>query len=1208
MRLSSAEEASFVRNKKATLLAHVALREFPQRWPNFVDECLMLRGISSQGDASFELGLLALAELAEDCADGDYNGRLPAKRRTDVLKALNTTAPAVVGHLFPFAQRSYELKRQAATATAQVGNRRLVAALRCLRHFATWVSWDSEAMQLAAVVDPIEFCSYFAANGDLALDFSNEVSLAALLALKSLASSTHLDLDAALRTARSVPTLCRQLYKKGCADFVNFPTPRWGIVVADLWSALASTVGDIFRELCTRFRSLGTFTESHKSVDEAITALPFAMVDVLEASASRKAAEHLLPAFREAARLAAGGKLGGPNSRATATVRELTPRLFLAYVRVACRCRASDDDAPDTMQKTLEGRTYEREFVDDDEYANHFANIRAGMAQLISALVDLDARAVATTCGEKLTSLLTAATTNDANDVGENDDAGWEIMGYAFVVERVVEESLRLRDEHYTKKTNSPVAEAVLADLDGRSLARVLEWRPPEASYDRAYQRLMLLDALRGVLQRASQERLCGVLRELFGYLAFNAPNTPKRHLFKVRRRAAQTLSHAAEMAPRTLVGQFDKLRDGASNIIRSRLLCDIGSQHLCEALVLASNACEDVGKRRALLEAVVMTPLNDLASTSVRNVLESPHGLLDALGVLRPDSSIVDVQTAVGPAPEDIFCGIAVNTLRRSLGLLLGVARRASVCALANTKVMCAAPVKPTGGLQILAADDASAAVLFRTIGPSITTTRTLHALWAPPVSAALRTDPVGRLALAPTLDEIRCKIDPAASGAGGILPRSRSDSAGYLKKPDPPLGHTAPPRESVAAKWACMLNELRSSIYQIARLWIDSRCAFCNDSSQTTASLFSACGLVQSEDATFLETMEHRHVSSLLKHILEPLVLRCPPSLYPTHLAPVLQRVVMHVEARLALSWDKSNTSETAAFYRSSGLAMVAFDDTSQLLMAEAMRRDLSRQYLEVLQVAFALKGELAAPVSLALKAFDKRHKLRAGDDGENGARIQAAQDRRAAHVGAMRECLLPKGRGTDETIAPLIRTVVRSIRSWADVPTCRCAVKIAETVIQRYYSDMSYWPALALLFEEALGALVSEPPWLANAGCEYDMLSLCRASYVALVLSSSPDRVGGKNFSLPPHHEGPRRTLLSLPGISIAAIQHLEINLRTINAHKDQKNVFHELVVIALNAKEKRSAASPHQCKNEENPTADASALREKVSTISNLPPSL
>jgi len=67
MRLSSAEEASFVRNKKATLLAHVALREFPQRWPNFVDECLMLRGISSQGDASFELGLLALAELAEDC-------------------------------------------------------------------------------------------------------------------------------------------------------------------------------------------------------------------------------------------------------------------------------------------------------------------------------------------------------------------------------------------------------------------------------------------------------------------------------------------------------------------------------------------------------------------------------------------------------------------------------------------------------------------------------------------------------------------------------------------------------------------------------------------------------------------------------------------------------------------------------------------------------------------------------------------------------------------------------------------------------------------------------------------------------------------------------------------------------------------------------------------------------------------------------------
>jgi exportin-5 len=814
----------------------------------------------------------------------------------------------------------------------------------------------------------------------------------------------------------------------------------------------------------------------------------------------------------------------------------------------------------------------------------------------------LDARALVTACGDKLTLLLTAATTNDANGAGEDDDAGWDIMGYTFVVERVVEESLSWRDEVLAKRPSSPNTEGLLAALDGGNLVKVLEWRPPEVSYDRAYQRLMLLDALRGVLRHASQERLCCVLRELFGYLAFNAPGVPQRHLFKVRRRAAQTLSHAAEAAPKTLVGQFDKLRDGASNIICSRLLCDIGSQHLCEALVLASNACEDVRKRRALLEAVVVMPINDLASTSVRDVLASPQGLLKALGVLRPNSSVTDVQTANTPAPDDIFCGVAVDTMRRSLGLLLGVARRASVCTSVDSKVLCAIPTKPAGGLQALVAEDASAAVLFRTISSSIAATCALHGLWAPPVSSALRADLVGRLALAPSLDEIRCKIDPAASGAVGILPRSRSDSAGYLKKPDPPLGHAAPRRDSVAAKWACMLNELRSSMYQLARLWIDSRCAFCDDSLQITASLFSACGLVQSKDATFLEAMEHRHVSSLLKHVLEPLVLRCPPSLYTTHLAPVLQRVVTHIEIRLALSWDNSSTSETAAFYRSSGLAMESFDDASQLLMAEAMRRDLSRQYLDVLQTAFALKGELAAPVSLASKAFDKYHKVQAEDNGENGARIQAARDRRAAHVGALHECLLPRGRGMDEVITPLIRTVVRSIRSWADVPTCRCAVKIAETVVQRCHSDASYWPVLELLFEEALGALVSEPSWLANAGCEYDMLSLCRASYVSLVLSSNPDRIGGKMPDHPPRREGPRRTLLGLPGISIAAVQHLETNLHAINAHKDQKNAFHELVVLALNAKQ--PVALPHR-QSEDNPTVDASALREHMCTVLNLP---
>ena len=153
-----------MRNKKAALLAGVALREFPQRWPGFVDECLSPRpdGPSDDADAGFELGLLALAELAEDCVDADYNGRLPAKRRTDVLKALNTTAPAVVTRLFAFARRSYALLRRepavaapapsgalsgalsasgggaAASLAGGVGSRRLVAALRCLRHFATW--------------------------------------------------------------------------------------------------------------------------------------------------------------------------------------------------------------------------------------------------------------------------------------------------------------------------------------------------------------------------------------------------------------------------------------------------------------------------------------------------------------------------------------------------------------------------------------------------------------------------------------------------------------------------------------------------------------------------------------------------------------------------------------------------------------------------------------------------------------------------------------------------------------------------------------------------------------------------------------------------------------------------------------------------------------------------------------------------------------
>ncbi|KAH8059351.1 hypothetical protein JL722_5373 [Aureococcus anophagefferens] len=339
----------------------------------------------------------------------------------------------------------------------------------------------------------------------------------------------------------------------------------------------------------------------------------------------------------------------------------------------------------------------------------------------------------------------------------------------------------------------------------------------------------------------------------------------------------------------------------------------------------------------------------------------------------------------------------------------------------------------------------------------------------------------------------------------------------------------------------------------------------------------LFGSLGLLgDGASAAVLESMEHRHVTSLLKHVLEPLMLRCPPALYDSHLAPVLRRLTAHVEARLAAAWSDDG-SAFGAFCRAGGLAMADFDDGAAAAMAEAATRDLGRQFVDALHVGLALRGELAQPVARALERADRaprrrgrpsptarRHGARRAPRGRSRP---ASCRRAAAATTASRPCSArsraASGRGpTCRRAAPLGNQIFN--------PTsmCRGAVKVAEAAACRVHGDASYWPALALLFDEALGALVGEPAWLANAGCES---TSCRSVARSTSRSCSPRTRRGSAGRRPRRRATTgRAALLALPGVGAAPVARLEDDLRAVAAHKDQKNAFHELVVLALNAK--------------------------------------
>ncbi|KAG5177597.1 armadillo-type protein [Tribonema minus] len=97
-------EASFVKEKVAALAAEVAERDYPEKWPTFVQDMVMAVRI---GPTQAELALMALTGVIQDCQDSDFQSRLASKRRNDITQALNTALPDLLRMLQAFMSHHY---------------------------------------------------------------------------------------------------------------------------------------------------------------------------------------------------------------------------------------------------------------------------------------------------------------------------------------------------------------------------------------------------------------------------------------------------------------------------------------------------------------------------------------------------------------------------------------------------------------------------------------------------------------------------------------------------------------------------------------------------------------------------------------------------------------------------------------------------------------------------------------------------------------------------------------------------------------------------------------------------------------------------------------------------------------------------------------------------------------------------------------------
>jgi hypothetical protein len=89
-----------LRMKLAVMVANIAVRQFPQLWPNFLEEMVSLWHSSST--ELQETAIMAIEFLAVDSIDSDFNSALPSNRRQDILTGLKGKLTNLLASTFTY--------------------------------------------------------------------------------------------------------------------------------------------------------------------------------------------------------------------------------------------------------------------------------------------------------------------------------------------------------------------------------------------------------------------------------------------------------------------------------------------------------------------------------------------------------------------------------------------------------------------------------------------------------------------------------------------------------------------------------------------------------------------------------------------------------------------------------------------------------------------------------------------------------------------------------------------------------------------------------------------------------------------------------------------------------------------------------------------------------------------------------------------------
>ncbi|TYZ64076.1 hypothetical protein PybrP1_002678 [[Pythium] brassicae (nom. inval.)] len=610
------DEPVYIKEKKVALLAAIAKRAFPQRWPDLIPELLQLwqRGSARQG----ELVLMILRSLAEDCVSSSFNTSIPPARRKDILQGLNACLPQlfpVVYHELETQYALYQSPAAAATTAASAAARRasqrlLHAALQMLKEFLDWLPLDAPAapannlvfvaVQLlgdrefrVAAAECLEVYlsrSFGKEHRKLLLQVTGAlVDKVSGLDLTDLAT----DLEADLRFHKKVNDV---LVTWGTHQLDTFLTPpESGAMAQQQQQQEMALLHALLRTLCRLF--------AHPSLIAAEAQVVL-----------------WLSVLKNKAILAQGDAF---RAELVAQLRQVA---FEKYFKLSSPDRDGDGDA---SGDSVACQVSAEEFDDHHEYVAFFGNFRGRLYALLRVLVHLDATVALQLLLERVTFVLAtypAGADHLSADRGlctERSTAFLYHEGMSALVDCVVKQ---LPPAALAAPANRALLDALLARvLAFASGDPLLQLR--QALVLSAFAKYYALDG--AVLPR--------VFEVLVGTITFLLPGEDVHGLLSadtvaLRRRALASLVSICQAIPAHILPVLPALCAKVEELFAADAVLDAEGVLLYEMLVLVANSMPAAAERAQFVEQVVHEPLARWTAPDVTALVGSPEAIVSAI------------------------------------------------------------------------------------------------------------------------------------------------------------------------------------------------------------------------------------------------------------------------------------------------------------------------------------------------------------------------------------------------------------------------------------------------------------------------------------------------------------------------------------------------------------------------------------------------